>query len=75
MPMREFYGGRAEYHVDIACMRTGQRIFIGCHDGPLAPLLEGIMECAKVLDAGKTLRRKRWPRPIPAHSRAMPLGL
>lgn len=58
--MREFQPGRAEYYIDIHCIRTGQRIFVGCHDGPMAPLLEGkILERAKVVDAGKTLTPKQ----------------
>ncbi len=58
--MREFHGGRAEYIIDIQCIRTGQRIFVGCHDGPLAPLLAGdILERAKVTDAGGKLSRSQ----------------
>lgn len=49
-----------KYYVDIACLDTGQRIFIGCYDGPIAPLLAGeILERAKVTDAGKRLTRKQ----------------
>ena len=54
--MRDFQPGRAEYHIDIQCLRTGQRLFVGCHDGPIAPLLAGeILERAKVTDEGKSL--------------------
>lgn len=48
------------YYVDIQCLRTGQRLFVGCYDGQLAPLLAGeILERAKVTDAGKTLTAKQ----------------
>lgn len=44
------------YYVDISCLDTGQRLFVGCLNGPIAPLLAGeILERAKVTDAGKRL--------------------
>lgn len=58
--MREFEAGRPEYHIDIQCLKTGQRLFVGCHDGPIAPLLAGeILERAKITDAGKRLTAKQ----------------